>query len=73
MKIIIILVAIIIILVATRILIILGGSKVLILKQIKALCYSAITVTLLINFGFAYVLQYTTFILNFSALHFMRS
>ena len=28
------------------------------------------TAALLLNFGFAYVLQYNYFILNFSALHF---
>ncbi|MBO5698403.1 MAG: hypothetical protein J6R79_00125 [Bacteroidaceae bacterium] len=31
------------------------------------LCHNAQTATLLINFGFSHVLQYTPFILNFSA------
>ena len=37
------------------------------------LCHNVQTATLLINFGFGHVLQYTPFILNFSALHFTHS
>ena len=37
------------------------------------LCHNAPTATLLINFGFGYVLQYTSFVLNFSAFHFTHS
>ena len=38
-----------------------------------ALCHNEQTATLLLNFGFGHVLQYTPFILNFSALHFTHS
>ena len=39
----------------------------------KALCHNEQTATLLFNFGFGHVLQYTPFILNLSALHFTHS
>ena len=39
----------------------------------KALCHNEQTAALLLNFGFGHVLQYTPFILNFSALHFTHS
>ena len=39
----------------------------------KALCHNEQTAALLLNFGFGHVLQYTPFILHFSALHFTHS
>ena len=39
----------------------------------KALCHNEQTAALLLNFGFGHVLQYTPYILNFSALHFTHS
>ena len=38
--------------------------------RIWSLCHNVQTATLLINFGFGHVFQYTPFILNLSALHF---
>ena len=42
-------------------------------KYKKALCHNEQTAALLLNFGFGHVLQYTPFILHFSALHFTHS
>ena len=38
-----------------------------------ALCHNEQTAALLLNFGLGHVLQYTPFILHFSALHFTHS
>ena len=43
------------------------------LTQLKALCHNEQTAGLFLNFGFGHVLQYTPFILNFSALRFTHS
>ena len=43
------------------------------IPTIKALCHNEQTAALLLNFGYGHVLQYTPFILHFSALHFTHS
>ena len=42
-------------------------------NDVVALCHNEQTAALLLNFGFGHVLQYTPFILHFSALHFTHS